>query len=86
MEVQNREAESHKLIATLKAQASKLEAKLVHSRHEIKKLQLDNDKLRQTLKAKMKMQGSQMLEAAPLVNAIGGQETLADMMQDGFLE
>ena len=52
--------------------AQRLEAKLVHSRHEIKKLQLDNDKLRQTLKAKLNMKGSQQMVAAPLINATGG--------------
>ena len=37
----------------------KQEAKLTHMRHEVRKLELDNEKLRQNLKQKLNIKGQQ---------------------------
>lgn len=45
-------------MAQSKAENARVETKLVQARHEIRKLQIENDKLRQNLKAKLGLKGS----------------------------
>ena len=63
----------------------KQEAKLTHMRHEVRKLELDNEKLRQTLKLKMNIKGQQYPNIAQS-SAISKNDEFYDMIKDGFFE
>ena len=63
----------------------KQEAKLTHMRHEVRKLELDNEKLRQTLKQKLNIKGQQYPNIAKS-SAISKNDEFYDMIKDGFFE
>ena len=63
----------------------KHEAKLAHMRHEVRKLELDNEKLRQTLKQKLNIKGQQYPNIAQS-SAISKNDEFYDMIKDGFFE
>lgn len=63
----------------------KQEAKLTHMRHEVRKLELDNEKLRQTLKQKLNIKGQQYPNIAQS-SAISKNDEFYDMIKDGFFE
>ena len=63
----------------------KQEAKLTHMRHEVRKLELDNEKLRQNLKQKLNIKGQQYPNIAQS-SAISKNDEFYDMIKDGFFE
>ena len=63
-----------------------MEHKIIHMRHEVRKLESDNEKLRQTLKQKMnlKMTSSTPIKASQVVT--NNQDDFYEMVRDGFFE
>lgn len=70
----------------MKAQNTKLETKLVHSKHELRKMTLDNDKLRQTLKTRLGIKAQMPVTSRSNTAKNAHTEALSEMVRDGFFE
>ena len=62
-----------------------MEHKMIHMRHEVRKLESDNEKLRQTLRQKMNLK---MTSSTPIAQpgVSNNQDDFYEMVRDGFFE
>ena len=79
-----REENNRKILQGAKQEKMKLDTKITHMNHEIRKLQIDNEKLRQSLRTKLDMKVS-----AAKLKTLPASETndeFSIMIRDGFVE
>ena len=70
-----------------------MEHKMIHTRHEVRKLESDNEKLRQTLKQKLNQNYKTSANANAIMAQPGAlslqsnnQDDFYEMVRDGFFE
>ena len=59
---------------------------MIHMRHEVRKLESDNEKLRQTLKQKMNLKTANTIPISAKPTMSNNQDDFYEMVRDGFFE
>ena len=84
-EMTEREEKNRKILQGAKQEKMKLDTRITQMQHELRKLQIDNDKLRQSLRQKLDLKAhATKLKTVP--EATCANDELSGMIRDGFVE